>query len=100
MKEILVIALCVGLYGFGSFWLHKLLLRTGKFFFFILSAAYIVVSFYLFTIIVYLDHSLDPMGIHFNFGHDSAMLVKMLFSWLGIAFINIIVVCVRRYLKD
>jgi len=99
MKEILFMGFCVSLFGFGSFWLHSLMFRAGRLFFFILCIAYIVASFYLFSIIVYLDQALDPQGIHFNFGHDSSMLVKMLFVWLGIAFVNIIMVCVRRFGK-
>jgi hypothetical protein len=97
MKEILFVVMCVGLYTYGSIKLHRLLLRTGSFLFLILAVIYIIISFYLFTIMVYLDHQVDPRGIYFNFGHDSSMLVKMLFVWFAIAFVNIIVVCVRRF---
>jgi uncharacterized membrane protein YhaH (DUF805 family) len=100
MKEILFIIFCVGLYVFGSFRLHRLLLKTGSFFFLILSASYIVCSFYLFTVIVYMEQVFDPKGLRFNFGHDSSMLVMMLFVWMLIAFVNIIVVCVRRFRKN
>ena len=100
MKETIIIILIMGLYLFVSYKLHVLMCRVNRFYFFMLSLGYFLFTFYFFDLLIYLRNVLCELKIYLDFGHaDSGLVDAMLICYL-LAVINMISICIRRFLHD
>jgi uncharacterized membrane protein YhaH (DUF805 family) len=100
MKETIAITILTIVFLLISYKFHFLLLRAKKARFFILSLSYIICTYFLFDISGYLHQYLRNKGIYFQFGHAEEMLVEIFFLWLLLCLINIILVLIRKRLRD
>ena len=100
MKEAIIIILILLLYLFVSYKLHVLMCRVNRFYFVMLSLAYFLFTFYLFDLLIYLRNVLCGHKIYLDFGHADAGLVDIMLVCYLLAVINMIAICVRRFLHD
>ncbi|HMH34386.1 MAG TPA: hypothetical protein VK543_15215 [Puia sp.] len=100
MKETIIIILIMALYLFVSYKLHMVMHRANRFYFLILSIAYFLFTFYLFDLLIYLRNVLCDHKIYLDFGHSDAGLVEVMLVCYVLAVINMIIICVRRFLHD
>ena len=73
--------------------------RVNKLSFFLLSVVYIVGTYYLIWLLEFVKQILSSYKIHLDFGHADSSLVEIILVFYLLAFINLIVVCVRRFIR-
>lgn len=96
MKEAILIILLSLIFLFVSYKLHILLLKAKKVRFIILSIAYLLFVYFLLDGAVILHQYLRDHGIYLEFGHADELLIEFFLLWVVLAFINIIVIIIRR----
>jgi hypothetical protein len=100
MTEVIIIILIMVLYLFVSYKLHVLMCRVNRFYFLALAIGYFLFTFYLFDLLIYLRNVLCGHRIYLDFGHADAGLVDVMLICYLLAVINMISICVRRFLHE
>jgi len=97
MKELIVAAGIMLVYGFVSYFLHFYFLRIKSIVKFIaISILYLVSTYYYFDLINTIDHKLTDKGVYFEWGHANIGIVMLLLLSFIIAIVNIVLSVKKR----